>query len=182
MRELALNILDIAENSLSAGAKLVEIEVCADFAADRMSISIRDDGKGMSKEMLATVCDPFTTTRTTRKVGMGLAAVQVLGGERGRKFFHRVGGGEGHFCARGISDRSCRPHALGGFRRRGAAAGDDEPEHRFRNLRKERGGGRRSRYAADAGDFGGRHSLRRARSARFSEGIHQRKFNGHFWR
>ena len=72
MRELALNILDIAENSLSAGAKLVEIEVCADFAADRMSISIRDDGKGMSKEMLATVCDPFTTTRTTRKVGMGL--------------------------------------------------------------------------------------------------------------
>lgn len=72
MRELALNILDIAENSLAAGAKLVEIEVCADFPADRMAISVRDDGRGMSKEMLATVCDPFTTTRTTRKVGMGL--------------------------------------------------------------------------------------------------------------
>ena len=72
MRELALNILDIAENSLAAGAKLIEIEVRADFAADTMAISVRDDGKGMDAEMLARVTDPFTTSRTTRKVGMGL--------------------------------------------------------------------------------------------------------------
>ena len=72
MRELVLNILDIAENSLRAGATLVEIDLAADFSQDAFSISVRDNGKGMSKEMLASVCDPFTTTRTTRKVGMGL--------------------------------------------------------------------------------------------------------------
>ena len=86
MRELALNILDIAENSLSAGAKLVEISVCADFAADRMKISIRDDGKGMSAEMLKTVCDPFTTTRTTRKVGMGLPLFKYSAESAGGSF------------------------------------------------------------------------------------------------
>ena len=86
MRELALNILDIAENSLAAGAKLVEISVCADFAADRMKISIRDDGKGMSAEMLKTVCDPFTTTRTTRKVGMGLPLFKYSAESAGGSF------------------------------------------------------------------------------------------------
>ena len=95
MRELALNILDIAENSLSAGAKLVEIEVCADFEADRMSISIRDDGKGMSKEMLATVCDPFTTTRTTRKVGMGLPLFKYSAESAGGNFFIESEEGKG---------------------------------------------------------------------------------------
>ena len=72
MRELALNILDIAENSLRAGAKLVRITLAADFAKDEMRISVEDDGCGMSEEMAARVADPFTTTRTTRKVGMGI--------------------------------------------------------------------------------------------------------------
>ena len=72
MKELSLNILDVAENSTSAGATLVQITVEEDLPADRLTIEIRDNGKGMSKEFLATVCDPFTTTRTTRRVGMGL--------------------------------------------------------------------------------------------------------------
>ena len=72
MRELALNVLDIAENSLSAGAKNIAIALRADFERDEMEICIRDDGCGMDAKMLARVTDPFTTTRTTRKVGMGL--------------------------------------------------------------------------------------------------------------
>ena len=86
MRELALNILDIAENSLAAGAKLVRIAVEADFGADAMSISIEDDGKGMSEEMLARVTDPFTTTRTTRKVGMGLPLFKYSAESAGGEF------------------------------------------------------------------------------------------------
>ena len=86
MRELALNILDIAENSLSAGAKLVQVRVEADFAADTMRISVRDDGRGMSAEMLARVTDPFTTTRTTRKVGMGIPLFKYSAESAGGSF------------------------------------------------------------------------------------------------
>lgn len=72
MRELALNILDIAENSLAAGAKHVQIELNVRPAEDTFFVRIEDDGCGMDEEMLVRACDPFTTSRTTRKVGLGL--------------------------------------------------------------------------------------------------------------
>lgn len=72
MIELSLNILDITYNSLRAGASNVDITVRADFSKDEMEITIADNGCGMSPEMVKTVSDPFTTTRTTRKVGMGI--------------------------------------------------------------------------------------------------------------
>lgn len=85
MKELSLNILDIAKNSVKAGASLIEIIVDEERDGNLLKIVIADDGCGMSKEMLARVRDPFTTTRTTRKVGMGiplfeLAAEQAGGG------------------------------------------------------------------------------------------------------
>lgn len=73
MKELSLHILDIAHNSISAKAKLVEIEINEDTTADIFEISIIDNGKGMSKEILENVTNPFYTTRTTRKVGMGIS-------------------------------------------------------------------------------------------------------------
>ena len=72
MEELSLNILDIAQNSVRAGAHHVEISIAVSFAQDRLSISITDDGCGMSQEQIAKVEDPFFTTRTTRKVGLGV--------------------------------------------------------------------------------------------------------------
>ena len=72
MEELALNILDIACNSVRAKASLIRIDVAADTKKDVLQISVSDDGKGMSEEFLKTVTDPFATTRTTRKVGMGI--------------------------------------------------------------------------------------------------------------
>ena len=72
MRELALHILDIAENSISAGASRVEILVKQDFRNDELLISVKDNGKGMDKELLAKVMDPFVTSRTTRNVGLGI--------------------------------------------------------------------------------------------------------------
>lgn len=70
MREISLNILDIAENSLSAKAKNIEIDI--EILDGYLFIKIIDDGVGMSEDMLKKVIDPFTTTRKTRKVGMGI--------------------------------------------------------------------------------------------------------------
>lgn len=75
MKELSLNILDIAKNSVKAGASLVEITLTE--ADGWRTLSIKDDGCGMSEEFLANVTDPFTTTRTTRKVGMGLPLLKL---------------------------------------------------------------------------------------------------------
>ena len=60
MTEISLNILDVAENSTRAGADLVEISVLVDTRADRLTIVIKDDGCGMTKEQLTQVEDPFS--------------------------------------------------------------------------------------------------------------------------
>lgn len=67
-----MHILDIAENCIAAEADRVTISVRDDKPADLLHISIEDNGKGMSKEELQRVGDPFYTTRTTRRVGMGI--------------------------------------------------------------------------------------------------------------
>lgn len=72
MRELTLHILDIAANSVSAGAKKISISIDENQPADTLSITITDDGKGMDEEMVTQVTDPFITSRTERKVGLGI--------------------------------------------------------------------------------------------------------------
>lgn len=76
MQDLSLHILDIVENSLTAGAKKVEIRIVEDISQDRLSIEIIDDGQGMDAEMQAKALDPFFTTKTTRRVGLGLPLFQ----------------------------------------------------------------------------------------------------------
>ncbi|MBQ9511554.1 MAG: ATP-binding protein [Lachnospiraceae bacterium] len=73
MKELSLHILDIAENSVKAKASKIEIDITEDTAKNLLTIEIKDNGCGMSEEFLKKVKDPFSTTRTTRKVGMGLS-------------------------------------------------------------------------------------------------------------
>ena len=72
MQEISLHILDLIQNSISANARLIEIGMTVDTALNTMTIEIKDNGFGMSKEMLAKVESPFTTTRKTRRVGMGI--------------------------------------------------------------------------------------------------------------
>ncbi len=85
MRELSLHILDALQNSLEAGATFVELIVQEDLRGDRLHITIRDNGRGMSEAQLARVFDPFFTTRSTRHVGLGLplfkAAAQRCNGD-----------------------------------------------------------------------------------------------------
>lgn len=75
MKELSLNILDIAENSVKAKATLTEIDITEQ--EDKLTLTITDDGCGMTEEILKTVTDPFYTTRTTRKVGMGIPLLKL---------------------------------------------------------------------------------------------------------
>lgn len=84
MRELALNVMDIAQNSIAAEASLIEIAVCEDNKEKTLSISINDNGKGMTEDQVKSVVDPFYTTRKTRSVGLGIPlfkmAAEMTGG------------------------------------------------------------------------------------------------------
>lgn len=72
MRELSLNVMDIVQNSISAGASLITIQVEESAPEDLLSISVTDNGCGMTREQVEHVIDPFYTTRTTRSVGLGV--------------------------------------------------------------------------------------------------------------
>lgn len=75
MKELALNVLDITENSVKAKATLTHISI--DETEEKLILTITDNGDGMTNEVLKTVTDPFYTTRTTRKVGLGLPLLKL---------------------------------------------------------------------------------------------------------
>ncbi|HKM39892.1 MAG TPA: ATP-binding protein [bacterium] len=72
MEELALHILDLVQNSLVAGATFISITINENRKANRLTISVEDNGHGMERGFVARVLDPFSTTRTTRRVGLGL--------------------------------------------------------------------------------------------------------------
>ena len=84
MRELSLNVLDIVQNSISAKATVIEIELLEHIEKDLLEINIFDNGKGMTEEQVKSVIDPYFTTRTARKVGLGLPlfkmAAEMSGG------------------------------------------------------------------------------------------------------
>lgn len=84
MKELSLNILDIAQNSITAGASLIKITI--DETQDFLRITVSDNGKGMSRELLKNVTSPFSTTRTTRKVGLGIPLFKMACEQTGGSF------------------------------------------------------------------------------------------------
>ena len=81
MKELSLNILDIAENSIKAKATRVTIEIFE--TADTLKFTVSDDGCGMKPDFLKSVTDPFTTTRTTRPVGLGIPLLKMAAEQTG---------------------------------------------------------------------------------------------------
>ena len=81
VKEIALHILDIAQNSISAKASLVELTLSE--TPEAITFTIVDNGRGMSPELLAQVIDPFTTTRTTRKMGLGLPLLRMAAEQTG---------------------------------------------------------------------------------------------------
>lgn len=83
MKELSLHILDIVQNSVKAKATDIQITVSEKPEENLLEITIADNGCGMSKELLARVKDPFATTRTTRKVGMGISLFEAAASQCG---------------------------------------------------------------------------------------------------
>jgi hypothetical protein len=86
MKDLSLHILDIVQNSISAKAKVIEIDIVENPSTDLYSLEIKDDGKGMDKATLEKVVDPFFTTRTTRKVGLGIPLLKLNAERTGGTF------------------------------------------------------------------------------------------------
>ena len=85
MKELSLNVLDIVQNSISAGAENITVALHED---DRgwLKLTIEDNGCGMSEETVRSVIDPFYTTRKTRKVGMGIPLLKMAAEQTGGRF------------------------------------------------------------------------------------------------
>ena len=86
MKEISLNILDITKNSVRAGATLIKIDINTD-SEGMLTITITDNGCGMDEDMLKDVTDPFCTTRTTRKVGLGLPLLKMAAEQTGGGLF-----------------------------------------------------------------------------------------------
>ena len=84
MKEIALYTLDIAQNSITARAR--HLDIALEEGLEAITLTIADDGTGMSPELLARVSDPFTTTRTTRKVGLGLPLLRLAAEQTGGSF------------------------------------------------------------------------------------------------
>lgn len=84
MKELSLNVIDIAENSVKAKANLIHILISEN--SDELTVSITDDGIGMSEQTLRSVTDPFYTTRKTRSVGLGIPLLKLAAEQTGGSF------------------------------------------------------------------------------------------------
>ena len=81
MKDLSLNLLDIAENSVKAEATLTQLLLTQEGSI--LTFQVVDDGRGMTEEVLKGVVDPFYTTRTTRKVGLGLPLLRMAAEQTG---------------------------------------------------------------------------------------------------
>lgn len=94
MRDLSLHLLDLAQNSITAGANLVTIRILLEDSG-MLTMELIDDGKGMSPELLERVTSPFATTRTTRKVGLGIPMMKENAEKAGGTFLLESELGEG---------------------------------------------------------------------------------------
>lgn len=95
MEDISLHILDIAENSINAGATLIQIRLQESRATDIFSLEIEDNGKGIPEALVNEILDPFYTTRTTRKIGLGLSLLAQAARETGGDVVIRSKEGEG---------------------------------------------------------------------------------------
>ena len=76
MREFSLHIMDMIENGLDAGASLIDLSIVEDRKERLLRITIKDNGRGIPEGILEQIADPFVTTRTTRRVGLGLSLLK----------------------------------------------------------------------------------------------------------
>ncbi|NLA15714.1 MAG: ATP-binding protein [Bacteroidales bacterium] len=95
MNDLALHLLDIVQNSLSAGATLITIIVNEDLLKNKLCIKVKDNGRGMTEEQVKKLSDPFFTSRTTRRVGLGVPLLRQTAEQSGGRLKVTSQPGEG---------------------------------------------------------------------------------------
>jgi len=95
VKEISLHILDIAENSVKAGADMISISLSENLKKDTLDIIIADNGKGMNADAIKTITDPFTTSRTTRRVGLGIPFLKAAAEACNGFLFIKSESGEG---------------------------------------------------------------------------------------
>jgi len=95
VKEISLHIMDIVQNSVEAGATKVSIGVDVDSGRDLLTITVSDNGRGMDSEMTRRVTDPFVTSRTTRRVGLGLSLLKDTARQTGGRLEVLSAEGEG---------------------------------------------------------------------------------------
>lgn len=95
MREISLHILDLVQNSISAAATEIRIELAEDYSADTFEVRIIDNGRGMTAEEIEKVTDPFYTTRKTRSVGFGIPLFKATAESSGGRIFIESTPGKG---------------------------------------------------------------------------------------
>lgn len=93
MKDLSMHVLDITENSVQAGASDVDVEL--HYKEDVLELTIRDNGRGMDSEMVKRVTDAYTTSRTKRKVGLGLPFLKMNAEQSGGSVVVKSRPGEG---------------------------------------------------------------------------------------
>jgi hypothetical protein len=97
MKDIAEHILDITQNSIRAGANLIKIEIEESVKSNTFKLSITDNGRGMDACTLEKVTDPFFTSRTTRKVGLGIPLLKQNAELTGGQFYIESTLGKGTF-------------------------------------------------------------------------------------
>jgi hypothetical protein len=105
-----MHIMDILQNSIRAGASSVQLDIVEDTNEQTLSVTLTDNGKGMSEEMAARATDPFFTTRTTRPVGLGLSLLKQNAERTGGRFSLESREGQGTRVCAGF--RTCHPDRL----------------------------------------------------------------------
>ena len=95
MKEIALHILDLAENGIAAGADTICISLVKEGEPAVLKIAVDDNGKGMAEGELRQVSDPFYTSRTTRRVGLGIPLLRQHAEMAGGEFDIKSKQGEG---------------------------------------------------------------------------------------
>ena len=175
MEELSLNILDIAQNSVRANATRVDITVAELPAEDRLVITITDNGCGMTPEQVAHVEDPFYTTRTTRKVGLGVPFFKMAALMTGGDFSICSQPGEGTEVRAVFGLTHIDRMPLGNMADTMCILMGCNEQINFSFTYRVGGKGLYRQHGAAAGDFG-RRSPEYPPGDGFYPGVHQRKY------
>ena len=137
MEDLSLHVLDIVENSLRAGAKTVEIQINEDLKRDVLEIEIRDDGQGMDASTVEKATDPFFTTKSVRRVGLGLSLFESAARRAGGELFLSSRPGEGTTVKATFQHSHIDRQPLGDMAKTLTTLIISHPEIHFRYLHRE---------------------------------------------